>query len=230
MTAEANLAANYRDVRQQILSAASMASRIPPTLVAVSKTQPADAIEALYHLGHRDFGENYVQDLVLKATDLASRGLPEISWHFIGHLQTNKVKALLPHVACIHSVDSEKLAQEISKRATEDGRKNPVQIFLEVNVSGEPTKSGFHPSEIRAVAAEIAKLSKIELYGLMCIPAPGTGLRAFQTLRELETSCRPATSGGLSMGMTDDFELAIQEGATHVRVGTALFGPRPSNP
>jgi len=203
------------------------------TVVAVSKTRSADEVEALYRLGHRDFGENYVQELLEKAGELESRGCVGIHWHFIGHLQSNKVRALMPVVHAIHSVDSVRLAREISARAVRS-----VPCFLEINIAGEPTKAGFAPAEARAAAEEISRLPRIDLRGLMCIPAPqgsagglapGQGARmSFAALRELEKSCRPFTRAELSMGMSEDFEAAIAEGATVVRIGSRIFGPRTS--
>jgi pyridoxal phosphate enzyme (YggS family) len=204
-------------------------SKIPAhvTLVAVSKVQPVEAIEAAYHLGQRDFGENYVQELVGKAEELDRRGCVEIRWHFIGHLQTNKVKALIPWVSCIQSVDSLKLAKEVSKRWKASGRVGKIAVFLQVNQDSESSKSGLAEGDVVSVAQEIAVLEGVELLGLMSIPDPsGDSTSAFRRLRELEKSARPATRGMLSMGMSSDFESAIQEGATHVRVGTSLFGER----
>jgi len=211
-----------------------MSGRIPEVpaglrVIAVSKTRTADEIEALYREGHRDFGENYVQELLEKSHELAQRGCSEIRWHFIGHLQTNKVKALLPVVSSIHSVDSVKLAREISRRATAS-----VPCFLEINIDREPTKSGFTPEQARSAAEEISPLPHIDLRGLMCVPAPmanspapeSTIRASFAALRELEKSCQPFTHGELSMGMSDDYEAAIAEGATVVRIGTRIFGPR----
>jgi pyridoxal phosphate enzyme (YggS family) len=200
-------------------------------LIAVSKTRTAAEIEALYRQGQRDFGENYVQELLDKAQELSMRGCAEIRWHFIGHLQSNKVKVLLPNVHAIHSVDSVKLAKDISRHAVERGE-NPILCYLAVNIDREASKSGFDPNAVKEAAAEIAKLPSIDLRGLMCIPAPRMPIAEmkipFAALRELEKSCQPSTHGELSMGMSDDYEIAIAEGATSVRVGTLIFGPRPA--
>ncbi len=193
-------------------------------LIAVSKTQPVSMIEELYRAGHRDFGENYVQELLAKDRELKERGISDLRWHFLGHLQTNKVRQLLPIVHAIHSVDSVRLAQEISKRAT-----GPVRIFIEVNVEGESTKSGFNPQELTDVLPQIGTLPHVEVRGLMCIPSPeggGSG-RAFRELRALKELHRVHLGvGELSMGMSEDYGVAIREGSSWVRVGTALFGPR----
>jgi len=217
-----DLSENYRKLK----------ALIPPSvaLIAVSKTRTADEIETLYKLGHRDFGENYVQELLEKSAELDARGCSDICWHFIGHLQTNKVKSLVSIVKVIHSVDSIRLAEEISKRATQ-----PIQVFLNVNLDGEPSKSGFSPENVISAAKEIQKFPRIDLRGLMCIPKPippedriEKKRAPFEKLNALEKQCHPYTQGELSMGMSDDFEAAIDSGSTAVRVGTRLFGERKS--
>ena len=201
------------------------------TLIVVSKTRPVEQIEALYHLGHRDFGENYVQELVAKAEELRRHDCTGIRWHFIGHLQTNKVKALIQHVYAVHTLDSEKLASDLSKRWRGSGREGMLPVFIEVNVDREKSKSGVLPESVVDFAKSVGQLSELSLQGLMCIPNSENdmvGLQsAFRDLRELELRCRPWTQGKLSMGMSADFELAIQEGATHIRVGSAIL-PRSS--
>jgi PLP dependent protein len=216
------LSAAYTAIKERLARAS--AGR-PVTLIAVSKTQPFPKIEALYLLGQRDFGENYSQELVDKAEALKT-SCPEIRWHFIGHLQSNKVKSLLPYVSSIHSIHSVDLAREISKRWIASGRAGELSVFFEVNIDGEATKSGFAASEVRDAAESVSKLSGLRLEGLMCIPAREASVNAFTRLRDLETSCRPFTRGSLSMGMSSDFEDAIRVGATHIRVGTLLFGER----
>jgi pyridoxal phosphate enzyme (YggS family) len=214
------LQSRYESVRKRVPESA--------TLVAVSKTQPTESIAALHDFGQRDFGENYVQELVAKAEALQKEGYRDLRWHFIGHLQTNKVKQLIPWVHVVHSVDSEKLARELAKRWSSAGRQGRLPVFIEVNIDEEASKSGVAPSETPALAGVLASLPELELQGLMCIPTAGDTTPAFRKLRELESTCRPFTRGKLSMGMTHDFESALAEGATHVRVGTALFGPRKS--
>lgn len=221
-----NFEPRYRGILQKIQAASGNAR---PTLIAVSKIQPIASIEALYQLGQRDFGENYVQEMVAKAQELDAKGLKDIRWHFIGHLQTNKVKALIPWVHSVHAVDSEKLARELAKRWKESGRPGRLPIFIEVNIDQEESKSGLKPEETPALAEKLAQIPELSLQGLMCIPAPGTpeqGRAAFRRLKELEIRCRPHTQGQLSMGMSADFEAALQEGATQIRLGTVLFGPR----
>lgn len=215
--------APYEKIRSQIASACKQAGRNPETvtLIAVSKNQPFEKIKTLYDLGQRDFGENYVQELLGKSQAAIEQGLTEIRWHMIGHLQTNKVKQITGIVSMIHSVDSIKLAQEISKRA-----EHVLPVLLEINLDEEETKSGLTPSELPFIASEIALMRNLELRGLMCIPNPKNTQDPFKRLATLEQSLRPLTHGVLSMGMSDDFEEAILAGATHIRVGTALFGAR----
>lgn len=201
------------------------------TLIAVTKTHPVETIEALYRLGHRDFGENYVQELLEKAEQLKAKGLKDIRWHFIGHLQTNKVKALIPWVHSIHTVDSEKLAHELAKRWKASGRSGKLPIFIEVNIDREESKSGILPEEALEFTKKIKSIPELEPQGLMCIPSPSSpeqGKAAFRHLKELEIQCRPFTAGQLSMGMSSDYLIALKEGATHIRLGTVLLGARPT--
>lgn len=214
------IAENFQGIRKEV----------PPevVLIAVSKAQPADAIEEVYRLGHRDFGENYVQELVEKAKILEERGCSGIRWHFIGHLQTNKVKQVLAYATVIHSVDSLKLATEIS---TKNSGRPPVKIFIEINIDEEESKSGVALDEAIPLSEKIAKLPNLSLQGLMCVPRAGGDSRAaFDLMRDLERGCQPHTQGQLSMGMTQDFRIALEEGATHVRIGTAIFGRRGEQP
>jgi PLP dependent protein len=199
------------------------------TLVAVSKTQPVEAIREAYAAGQRDFGENYAQEWRDKAAALAD--LEGLVWHFIGALQTNKVKYLLPAeagapaAAWVHTVDRLALAEELSKRAARRGVR--LRVLLEVNVAAEASKAGATPEEVPALAARVRALPGLELRGLMCIPpAEGDPRPHFARVRAL----RDGLGGGLadlSMGMSGDYEAAIAEGSTLVRVGTAIFGARP---
>ena len=203
-------------------------------LLAVSKTHPVDRIEELYRLGQRDFGENYAQELAEKAAELRARGCQEIRWHFIGHLQTNKAKLITPWVWAVHSVDSEKLANELAKRWRTSGQTGRLKIFLEVNLDGEVSKAGLSPSDALMLAAKLQSspevLESLELSGLMAIPSPTAHTDPSVPLRELRMLAErlpPEWSRGLSMGMSADFEPAIREGSHWIRVGTALFGARP---
>lgn len=210
--------------------------RAPATLIAVSKTQPAAAVHAAWRLGQRDFGENYVQELVAKAQELTTLGVPqnEIRWHFIGHLQSNKINAVYPWVHAIHSIDSVKLAAKIAGKSADRRADQALDLFLEVNVDDEQTKAGFAPDTLIAALPELSAIARahpaVRFKGLMAIPRSvadgGDPAASFGRLRDLERRCRPLTQGALSMGMSDDFELALAAGATHIRVGSALFGPR----
>lgn len=225
--------AGLQERYERIVDRLRAATDRPVTLIAVSKTHASSAIEALYHLGHRDFGENYAQEILEKAPELERRGCTGIRWHFIGHLQTNKVKQIIPYVHAVHSVDSLKLAGELAKRWRASGRTGRLEVFLEVNIDREASKSGLNPDEVSPTALRIAdEYPELSLSGLMAIPSPANSDgKAFRDLRKILENCRegsPSLSSmtQLSMGMTQDFECALREGATHVRVGTAIFGSR----
>lgn len=197
------------------------------SLVAVAKTVPPEIVNEAVNAGQLLFGENRVQEAKLKMPQVSGRA----RWHFIGHLQSNKVRDAVELFEMIQSVDSVSLAQEISKRAQQAGKQMP--ILLEVNVAGEATKFGFTPDAALAAAPEINKLPNIELHGLMCIPPPVKDVNDarpyFRKLVALKKKIE-ITHGiplqHLSMGMSHDYEVAIEEGATMVRIGTALFGKR----
>jgi PLP dependent protein len=200
---------------------------IPPgvTLVAVSKAQPAGAIREAHAAGQRHFGENYVQEWRAKAEALAD--LPEIVWHFVGGLQTNKVKYLVGKVGLVHAVDREELAREIARRSAQRGI--ATRVLVEVNVAGEASKSGCAPAEVPRLVEAVRALPGLDLRGLTCIPpADGDPRPHFAALRRMRDALGLAE---LSMGMSADYRVAIEEGATIVRVGTAIFGERrPSSP
>ena len=206
-------------VRVRIAAAARRVDRDPASirLVAVSKTQSVDAVREAVAAGQMLFGENRAQELVQKADAIAAE------WHFIGHLQTNKVRQVVGRATLIHGVDSRALAEEIARR------KGPP-VLVQVNTSGESSKSGVDPADAIRFCEEVAALC--DLRGLMTIPAPASDPEdsrpAFRLLRELaeEARAKGLALEELSMGMSDDFEVAIEEGATLVRLGTVLFGPR----
>lgn len=216
------VASRLAEVSARVRTAAERAKRDPADvrLLAVSKTQPALLVREAYDAGQRAFGENYVQELAEKSLALAA--LPELEWHFIGHLQRNKVKDVLRANSVVHTVDSVRLADEIASRAS--GAR--VRVLLQVNVAREAQKSGVLPEQLDALIAHVRGLPKLELRGLMTIPPdaePEDARPHFRALREL------AAANGLpelSMGMSADLEVAIEEGATIVRVGTAIFGAR----
>ncbi len=222
---------NLIKVKEKLAEACVQAGREPDavTLIAVSKTKPIADIRTLYEAGHRDFGENYVQELREKKEALPD----DIRWHMIGHLQRNKVKYIAPYIACIHSVDSAALARTIDKEAAKCGRVIPV--LIEVNAGGEESKFGVSPEELPALLAEIEDLANIRIDGLMT-SAPLTDdsdllHSVFRTMRELNLDMTSKNYNNykgytLSMGMSNDYLIAAAEGATCVRVGTEIFGRR----
>lgn len=225
------LAENIALVRSRIAEAAQKAGRDPAeiTLVAVSKTKPVELVEMAYNLGVTDFGENRVQEALPKIEHFHPQ---DLRWHLIGHLQSNKAGKVVEPFACIHSVDSLHLAQVLSRHAQEQGRQ--LAILLQVNVSGEASKEGIALAEAPEVAQQIANLPALQIEGLMTI-APLVNdpeevrpvFRGLRLLRDrLRTEVPASTWTQISMGMTDDYTIAIEEGATLVRVGRAIFGQR----
>jgi PLP dependent protein len=225
------IAGNLDRVRQRIALAAARAGRRPEeiTLVAVSKTFPAEAIRAAYNTGLRAFGENRVQEFESKRVKLAD--LADATWHLIGHLQSNKVRRAVNLFHRIDSVDSLSLAQKLDSAADAEGKRLP--ILLEVHLGGEATKSGVAQESVASLAEGILSLSHLELLGLMTVPPYSDDAEQarpyFRKLRELRDGLSRASGKPLpvlSMGMSHDFEVAIEEGATEIRVGTGLFGER----
>jgi pyridoxal phosphate enzyme (YggS family) len=205
---------------------ARLRARLPGgvTLVAVSKTQPAAAIREAHAAGQRHFGENYAQEWREKADALAD--LPDLVWHFIGGLQTNKVKYLAGRVGWVHTVDRLALAEELSRRTAARGAS--LRVLLEVNVAGEAQKAGCAPGDVPRLAEAVRALPGLELRGLMCVPpAEGDPRPHFARLRALRDGL-PGGLPDLSMGMSADWEAGVAEGATLVRIGTAVFGARPA--
>jgi PLP dependent protein len=227
-----DLAARVRAVRQRVAAAAERAGRAPEdvTIIAVSKTVDVERVRMAYELGLKTFGENRVQEARPK---IAALKLPLIRWELIGHLQTNKVTRAVELFARVQSVDSPRLALALDAAAAALGRVLPV--LLEVNVAGEASKQGLAPADVPAVARAVAALPHLAVEGLMTVAPqasdPETVRPVFRALRELRARLADEVPGSawqhLSMGMTDDFEVAIAEGATLVRIGRALFGERP---
>ena len=222
---------NLQAVAARIREAAHAAGRDPSMvrLLAVTKTQPPPAVRAAYVAGLRSFGENYVQEALDKKAALAESA-PGIQWHLIGPLQSNKTRVVAGAFDWVHTVDREKIARRLSE-ARADGVP-PLNVLIQVNVSGESTKSGVPPAEARALAHEIAKLPRLRLRGLMAIPEPTPDktlqLERFREVRELfdRLNAEGLALDTLSMGMSQDLESAIAEGSTLVRIGTAIFGER----
>lgn len=220
------IAENIAKVGVRIREAAQASQRDCATvgLLAVSKTKPAAAIRQAFAAGTRDFGENYLQEALEKQAELSD--LP-LTWHFIGPIQSNKTKPIAEHFAWVHSVDRLKIAQRLS--AQRPAHLPALNICLQVNVSGEASKSGCHPDGLPALAHAVTQLPNLRLRGLMTIPEPtddpSEQRAAFARLRELQQDLNLGLDT-LSMGMSHDLEAAIAEGATWVRIGTALFGAR----
>jgi PLP dependent protein len=224
------LSARLEAVRARLRAAETRAGREPGsvTLIAVSKFHPAAAIRIAYEAGQRDFGENYPQELAEKAKELAD--LTELRWHMIGHLQSNKVKLVMPFLHCLHTVDSAHAVTELSRRATLAEKR--LSVLVQVDIGGEQQKFGCDPQELGEVLAAVEGARPLRLRGLMTLPPPAEGeaeqRRPFAALR-----MHQSLHGGierlpeLSMGMSDDLEAAVLEGATMVRIGTAIFGARP---
>jgi pyridoxal phosphate enzyme (YggS family) len=229
LTGPQNLPENLRNVRNRIAAAASAAGREPAsiTLIGVGKSQPASAIRAAVEAGLADLGENYVQEAVDKIGLLANAS---VTWHFIGALQSNKTREVAENFQWVHTVDREKIARRLSLQRPHFAP--ALQVCLQVRLGAEDTKSGVEPGGLKELADSVAGLPGLRLRGLMCIPPPesdpGRQRHWFAELRRLRDGLNDAGHAldVLSMGMSDDFELAITEGATHVRVGTAIFGPR----
>jgi pyridoxal phosphate enzyme (YggS family) len=229
MDLHARIAENLREVREQIALAAARAGRHPEeiTLVGVTKYVDATTAQALVDAGHFDLGESRPQELWSKAAALPD---PRIRWHVIGHLQRNKARRTLPHVALLHSLDSLTLAEALSAEAQAISRRVPV--LLEIKIAADATKHGIAASDARSALHAIAALPGLQVQGLMCMASleggPDAARRDFAALRTLRDDLAKDCPDGasltqLSMGMSGDYEIAIEEGATHVRVGGALF-------
>ena len=225
-----NLPAELARVRERIAQAAAAAGRSAQsvTLLAVGKSQPAAMLDAAANCGVSDFGESYLQEGLGKIAALHDRTL---TWHFIGRIQANKTRPIAEEFAWVHAVDRVKVAERLS--AQRPYHAPALNVCLQVNVAGEATKGGVTPEELPALAAAVAALPRLTLRGLMCIPPeetdPARQRAWFARLRALQEglNARGAGLDTLSMGMSADFESAILEGATIVRIGTALFGERP---
>ncbi len=224
------ISTNLQAVKQRIRTAAQSAGRDAGAarLLAVSKTWPADCVRQAFTAGQRAFAESYVQEGVPKIAALADL---DLEWHFIGPLQSNKTREVAENFDWVHSIDRLKIAERLSAQRPAD--LPPLQVCIQVNLSGEASKSGVAPEEVAALARAVAALPRLRLRGLMTIPEPSTDSdllrRRFALLRELlaRLNAEGMRLDVLSMGMSDDFEIAIAEGATIVRVGTAIFGKRP---
>ena len=219
----ANAQSSIDAVRAVIREAEEGAHRPPGSvhLLAVSKARTAAEIRTAHSHGLRHFGENYAQEAIAKVRALADL---DITWHFIGAIQSNKTRDLARHFQWIHTVDRAKIARRLSAQAECD-----LDVCIQVNIDGEPQKAGIHPAYVPALVRSILELPRLKLRGLMVIPAPGDPRASFSRTRGLFNALAPIAGAHwdtLSMGMSDDFADAIGEGATLVRIGTAIFGPR----
>jgi PLP dependent protein len=225
-----SIAERWQAVRARVDAACERAGRSPSevTIVAVSKTHPAVAVREAAEAGATDFGENYAQELAAKRSECP----PGIRWHYIGRLQRNKAKLVAGQVALIHAVDSVELAAEIAKRAGDQGA-NQQAILLAINAAGEESKGGISAEQAPVLARSIGSIANVRVHGLMTMPPPAGDPEAsrpyFEALRALRDRMSDELGVALpvlSMGMSGDFEVAIACGATHVRIGTAIFGAR----
>ena len=217
---------NLQAVRQRIDAAAKAAGRDPRdvTLLAVSKTQPAAAVGAALAAGQRAFGENYVQE-ALEKMDAIGRPDARLEWHLIGPLQSNKTRLAAERFDWVQSVEGEKIARRLSEQRPQ--ALAPLNVLIQVNVSGEASKSGVAPQGVPALAGALQALPRLRLRGLMAIPEPGAERARYAELRSLYEKLKDRFGfDTLSVGMSDDLETAIAEGATMVRIGTAIFGAR----
>ena len=216
----------YSIIQERVTGAAQRAGHAV-RLLAVSKTQPAAAVRALAAAGQRDFGENYVQEAIAKKAELGDDAL---QWHLIGPLQSNKCRDVSEHFDWLQSLDRDKLIAPLSR--FRPAQLAPLNVLIQVNIDDEASKSGCSPAAVARLAAQVAQAPRVLLRGLMAIPQPHPDMQlrraAFRRMRELHDELRRtyASIDTLSLGMSEDFELAIEEGATLVRIGTALFGAR----
>lgn len=217
------------DLKTRLVSAAHQSGRPAPVLLGVSKTRESTEIAALQAAGQRAFGENYVQEALGKMGELA--GI-DIEWHLIGHLQSNKARDVATHFDWVQSVDRVKLVDALARHR--DAARGPLNVLVQVNIDDEASKHGCAPADAMAICQAVAARPLLALRGLMAIPAPSPDIRlrrdAFRAMRTLfeQLRIRFPSMDTLSMGMSDDATLAIAEGSTMVRIGTALFGPRPA--
>jgi PLP dependent protein len=225
---EEKLAAVLRRIEDATRAAGRPAASV--RLLAVSKKQSAEAIRSAYAAGQRDFGENYVQELLEKREQLAD--LSELRWHLVGPLQRNKARAVVPAVTSIHSVDSIALVQALGRHASgqSPARSRPLEVFLQVNISREPQKGGCDPAELGALLSAVQSEAALRAVGLMAVPQADLGAEAtraqFDAVVALQTAHGRELLPELSLGMSHDLELAIAAGSTWVRVGTDVFGAR----
>lgn len=223
-----NISQRLHNLQAEVTAACEAAGRDPAdvNLLAVAKTQPVSAVTTAWSAGQRHFGENYLQEALLKVNEL-----PDADWHFIGAIQSNKTRDIAANFDWVHTVASAKVARRLGEQRPD--HLDPLKVMIQVNISDEHSKAGVMPEAVQELANETTRLEGISLQGLMAIPAPtedpAEQRRVFRELRELKEKIADSLSMDLphlSMGMTGDFHEAIKEGATWIRIGTAIFGPR----
>ena len=226
------LAERYRSVNDRIAASCISAGRSVSEveLVVVTKNHSAEVVAELYDLGHRHFGENRDQEAGPKAEALAAGGMLGAKWHFVGQLQSNKVRTVLNYATCIHSIDRSSLVRELAKQV--GNRELEIEAFIELNLTEDPARGGVEPGNLQQLAHSVMEIGRIKLLGVMAVAGLGVDPRidfdkTLQASQELQKIAPEASR--LSMGMSEDFELAIEMGATHIRVGSAITGPRPNN-
>jgi len=235
MPLPADIQQRFSEITRRIEEACRRSGRRPEevVLVGASKTQPAAVLAEAWRAGLRVFGENRVQEAVAKSRELTAHDVGTIEWHLIGPLQSNKVKPALDLFRTVHSIDRPRVAEALDQEAGRRGLK--ISGLLEINLGNEESKHGFSPDGLAEAVRPLATLEHLKIVGLMAIPPqaddPASSRPWFRKLRELRDAIGwPGFPGWLSMGMSHDFEVAVEEGATHVRVGTSLFGQRPKGP
>ena len=226
------LAERYRSVRERVTASCEASGRSDSEveLVVVTKNNSAEVVAELYDLGHRDFGENRDQEAGPKAQDLSSSGRLDAKWHFVGQLQSNKVRTVLNYAKSIHSIDRGSLVKELSKQLS--NRELELEGFIELNLTDDPARGGVEPANLIQLAETVLAIPQIKLLGVMAVAGLGVEPRVdFEKtlLASAELQKLFPDAKKLSMGMSEDFETAIEMGATHIRVGSAITGPRPNN-
>ena len=226
------LTERYRSVNERIAASCIAAGRSVSDveLVVVTKNHSAEVVAELYDLGHRQFGENRDQEAGPKAEALAAGGRLDAKWHFVGQLQSNKVRTVLNYATCIHSIDRSSLVKELAKQL--GNRELEIEGFIELNLTEDPARGGVEPGNLQQLAHSVLEIGRIKLLGVMAVAGLGVDPRidfdkTLLASQELQKIAPEANQ--LSMGMSEDFELAIEMGATHIRVGSAITGPRPNN-
>lgn len=227
-----SLAERYASVLERISDAAGKSGRSASEveLIVITKMHPVSVASELYDLGHRVFGENKDQEAAPKAAALAELGKTDASWHFVGQLQSNKAKSVIRYASCIHSIDRASLVSELAKQLTKNNQR--IQGFLELNLTGDPNRGGVAPEQLTELAESVAATSVIDVQGVMGVAGLGVDPRVdFERVISASERLQSVISSAnkLSMGMSEDFEIAIELGATHVRIGSAITGPRPTS-